>query len=225
MTRVNRTVSATAAGIAVLTTASTAMAASGEAGLPQLKIETWPSQLFWLVVIFGIGYIFMARIVTPRIGSVLEERRTRLDDDLTRAREASSEAAQTRADYEASLDAARNEAAEFARNAAADAAAKADKEGAKAAKKMATKIAAAETKLAAARSEAESNINFIRSQSSLPVFAGFGIKTLDDAYNLSKISDGIVIGSSLVEMIHNQSDQKEFENIYNYLRKIAEAIN
>ena len=58
MTRVNRTVSATAAGIAVLMTASTAIAASGEAGLPQLKIETWPSQIFWLVVIFGVGYIF-----------------------------------------------------------------------------------------------------------------------------------------------------------------------
>ena len=167
MTRVNRTVSATAAGIAVLTTASTAMAASGEAGLPQLKIETWPSQLFWLVVIFGIGYIFMARIVTPRIGSVLEERRTRLDDDLTRAREASSEAAQTRADYEASLDAARNEAAEFARNAAADVAAKADKEGAKAAKKMATKIAAAETKLATARSEAEGNIVAVAAEAAI----------------------------------------------------------
>ena len=167
MTRVNRTVSATAAGIAVLMTASTAIAASGEAGLPQLKIETWPSQIFWLVVIFGVGYIFMERVVTPRIGSVLEERRTRLDDDLTRAREASSEAGQTRADYEASLDAARNEAAEFARNAAADAAAKADKEGAKAAKKMATKIAAAETKLAAARSEAEGNIVAVAAEAAI----------------------------------------------------------
>ena len=167
MTRVNRTVSATAAGIAVLMTASTAIAASGEAGLPQLKIETWPSQIFWLVVIFGVGYIFMERVVTPRIGSVLEERRTRLDDDLTRAREASSEAGQTRADYEVSLDAARNEAAEFARNAAADAAAKADKEGAKAAKKMATKIAAAETKLAAARSEAEGNIVAVAAEAAI----------------------------------------------------------
>ena len=167
MNRVNRTVSATAAGIAVLMTASRAMAASGGAGLPQLKIETWPSQIFWLVVIFGVGYIFMERVVTPRIGTVLEERRTRLDDDLTRAREASSEAAQTRADYESSLDAARNEAAEFARNAAADAAANADKEGAKAAKKMATRIAAAETKLAAARSEAEGNIVAVAAEAAI----------------------------------------------------------
>ena len=168
MTRVNRTAPAIIAGIAVLTFASAAHAAGdGEAGLPQLKIETWPSQLFWLVVIFGVGYIFMARVVTPRIGSVLEERRSRLDDDLNRARDASAEAAQTRADYEASLDAARNDAAEFARNAAADAAAKSEKEGAKAAKKMATKIAAAETKLAAARSEAEGNIVAVAAEAAM----------------------------------------------------------
>tara|TARA_B100000686_G_C16623359_1_gene880448 strand:- start:215 stop:1012 length:798 start_codon:yes stop_codon:yes gene_type:complete len=73
--------------------------------------------------------------------------------------------------------------------------------------------------------EAKRNINYVRSQTTLPVFAGFGIKTPDDAHNLSKISDGIVIGSSLVQMIHDQSDQKEFKNIYNYLNKISDAIN
>ena len=73
-------------------------------------------------------------------------------------------------------------------------------------------------------SEAESNINYIRSQTSLPIFAGFGIKTPDDASNLSKISDGVVIGSSIVEMIHNQSSQKEFKKIYNYLNEISKAI-
>ena len=78
-------------------------AGDSAAGLPQLKIETWPSQLFWLAVIFGLGYVFMSRVVTPRIGTVLEERRSRLDDDLTRAREASAEAATTRAEYELSL--------------------------------------------------------------------------------------------------------------------------
>ena len=74
-------------------------------------------------------------------------------------------------------------------------------------------------------SEAENNINYIRSQTSLPIFAGFGIKTPDDASNLSKISDGVVIGSSLVEMIHNLSSQKKFKNIYNYLNEISKAIS
>jgi len=149
------------------TATSAAYAAGGEAGLPQLKIGTWPSQLFWLVVIFGIGYIFMARVVTPRIGSILEERRTRLDEDLARAREASTEAAQTRTDYEASLEQARNEAAEFARGAAAEAQAKADSAEKKAAKKMATKIGKAESALAEARAEGEKNLTDIAAEAAI----------------------------------------------------------
>ena len=146
-------------------------AGDSEPGLPQLKVDTWPSQLFWLAVVFGIGYIFMARVVTPRIGSVLEERRTRLDDDLTRAREASAEAAQTRTEYEASLDEARSDAAEFARKAAADAQAKADAAESKAGKRMATKIGKAETKLAADRAEAEGNITAIAAEAAIDTAA------------------------------------------------------
>ena len=133
-------------------------AGDAEPGLPQLKVETWPSQLFWLAVIFAVGYIFMSRVVTPRIGSVLEERRARLDDDLTRAREASAEAATTRAEYEASLEEARSQAAEFARNASAKAQANADAAEARAAKRMAAKVGKAEDKLAKDRAEAESNL-------------------------------------------------------------------
>jgi len=146
-------------------------AGDAEPGLPQLKVDTWPSQLFWLAVVFGVGYIFMARVVTPRIGSVLEERRTRLDDDLTRAHEASAEAAQTRSEYEASLEEARAEAAEFARTAAAEAHAKAEAAEAKAAKRMATRIGKAETKLAADRAEAEGNITAIAAEAAIDTAA------------------------------------------------------
>jgi F-type H+-transporting ATPase subunit b len=157
----------TALMMVLATATSAAYAAGGEAGLPQLKIGTWPSQLFWLVVIFALGYVFMARVVTPRIGSVLEERRSRLDEDLSRAREASAEAAQTRTDYEASLDEARNEAAEFARTAASEAQTKAEAAEAKAAKRMATKIGKAETALAEARAEAEGNLMAIAAEAAI----------------------------------------------------------
>ena len=157
---------------AVLATAilapSTVMAAGGESqGLPQLDISTWPSQVFWLVVVFAIGYVFISRMVTPKIGSVLEERRDRLEDDLGRAREASAEASQVRADYEAALESARNEAAEFSRKAANEAQHAADQANAKAAKKMATKVANAETKLAAARAEAEENLVAVATEAAM----------------------------------------------------------
>src|SRR6056300_1233286 len=69
------------------------LAAGGEAtGLPQLDITTWPNQLFWLVVTFGIGYIIMSRMITPRIGNVIEQRGRTIQDDLNRAKEAEAEA-------------------------------------------------------------------------------------------------------------------------------------
>ena len=95
---------------------ATALAAgASEPGLPQLDIATWPSQLFWLVVLFAAGYLVMATIVTPRIGTVLEERRRTVEGDLDKARHASTEAATIREKYEADLNKARGEAADVAR--------------------------------------------------------------------------------------------------------------
>ena len=45
---------------------------------------------------------------------------------------------------------------------------------------------------------------------------GFGIKSVEDASTLA-CSDGIVIGSSIVEMIADESKSKEFGRIGNIL--------
>jgi tryptophan synthase alpha chain len=73
--------------------------------------------------------------------------------------------------------------------------------------------------------EINTNITNIRKHTSLPVLAGFGIKTASDAHKLSQIADGVVIGSVLVEMIHQQSAQKDYKKIYTYLNEISAAIN
>ena len=97
-------------GLLIVGLAMPMSARAAGAGLPQLDINTWPSQLFWLVVLFGAGYLVMAKIVTPRIGAVLEERRQTVNGDLEKARNASAEAAKIRADYESDLENARSEA-------------------------------------------------------------------------------------------------------------------
>ncbi|MBT6123412.1 MAG: F0F1 ATP synthase subunit B' [Candidatus Puniceispirillum sp.] len=130
-------------------------------GLPQLDVTTWPSQIFWLIVLFAVGYVIMSRIVTPRIGTVLEERRKRLDDDLAKAREASEDAAKIRAGYEETLEIARTEAAAFAKDAAVKATQSVEAANAKLSKKLATKAQAAEAKLAKARAEAMENLNAV----------------------------------------------------------------
>ena len=155
-------------GLGLAVTGEQALAARpSEAGLPQLDISTWPSQIFWLVVIFGVGYMMMAKVVTPKIGTVLEDRRTRLNGDLDKAREASAEAAKIRAEYEADLEAARNDAAAFARQAAAEAAENAVAVEGKANKKLASKLSSAEKKLAKAKAEAMENLNTVATEAAL----------------------------------------------------------
>jgi F-type H+-transporting ATPase subunit b len=159
------------AGLLIAGLAMPMSAQAAGAGLPQLDISTWPSQLFWLVVLFTAGYILMAKFVTPRIGSVLEERRAKLDEDLGKARSASEDAARIRAEYEADLDAARSAAAETAKQAAAEATKQAEANDAKIAKKLAEKVAKAEAKLATARSEAMANLNNVAAEAALAAVA------------------------------------------------------
>ncbi|MGB2095938.1 MAG: F0F1 ATP synthase subunit B' [Candidatus Puniceispirillaceae bacterium] len=159
------------AGLLIAGLAMPMSAQAAGAGLPQLDISTWPSQLFWLVVLFTAGYILMAKFVTPRIGSVLEERRAKLDEDLGKARSASEDAARIRAEYEADLDVARTAAAETAKQAAAEATKQAEASDAKIAKKLAEKVAKAEAKLATARSEAMANLNNVAAEAALAAVA------------------------------------------------------
>ena len=153
-------------------------AGASEPGLPQLDIATWPSQLFWLVVLFGAGYVVMAKMVTPRIGAVLEERRQTLDGDLEKARNASADAAKTRAEYESDLEKARSDAAEFAKQAAMEATKKAEAADAKVARKLADKVASAEAALAKAKTEALANLNDVAAEAAMDAVAALaGIKT------------------------------------------------
>ena len=171
-------VTAIAVSLPAFWSAQAFAAGANEPGLPQLDIATWPSQLFWLVLLFGAGYLIMAKIVTPRIGAVLEERRVTLDGDLEKARTASSDAAKIRADYENSLEKARNEAAKFAKQATVEASKKADDADAKVARRLADKVAKAEDKLAKAKSNAMDNLNDIAAEAAIDAITVLtGIKT------------------------------------------------
>lgn len=153
-------------------------AGAREPGLPQLDITTWPSQLFWLVVLFGAGYLVMAKMVTPRIGAVLEERRNTLNGDLEKARNASADAAKIRDDYENEIEKARNKAAEYAKQVAVETAKKADDADAKITQKLADKVAKAEAKLSVAKISALGNLNDVAVEAAVEAVAALaGIKT------------------------------------------------
>ena len=63
--------------------------------------------------------------------------------------------------------------------------------------------------------ELETSINLIRSESNLPIVAGFGIKSRKDVENISAFTDGVVVGSSIVNIIKDNILDKK-----NMLEKI-----
>ena len=73
--------------------------------------------------------------------------------------------------------------------------------------------------------EIEQNISKIRQYTSIPTLAGFGIKTPSDAKILAKCADGVIVGSSIVEMIDAAKETKDFSKIEEYLKDLNRAIN
>lgn len=163
---------------ALILSASSAYAAGeSSGGLPQLDFTTWPTQIFWLVVTFALAYVLMWRVVTPRIASVLEERHSRLDDDMQRAKQAADEAEAMRISFEKTLADARAEAQEKTRSTLAAAVAEAEKKDAAVAKHLATKIGKAEAKIVEARDAALAELDDVAATSAADAVSSLaGIK-------------------------------------------------
>ena len=56
---------------------------AAEAGMPQLDPTYWFSQAFWLILIFSLLYISIAKFFIPKIKDNLEDRENKIKDDLT----------------------------------------------------------------------------------------------------------------------------------------------
>tara|TARA_B100001142_G_scaffold121801_1_gene123741 strand:+ start:436 stop:1056 length:621 start_codon:yes stop_codon:yes gene_type:complete len=135
---------------------ATASDASGPK-LPQLDIETYASQIFWLIVTFIVLYFLVAKIAMPRIAEVLEGRQERIEDDLDKAETLKKEAYLVRVEYEKALSSAREEAHEATRRAQEEIAKHGAEVEALANQKVANMLKDAEDRIDAARTEVSSN--------------------------------------------------------------------
>ena len=55
---------------------------AAEAGMPQLDPKYWASQAFWLILVFSVLYISIAKFYLPKIKNNLDNRENRIKDDL-----------------------------------------------------------------------------------------------------------------------------------------------
>ena len=58
---------------------------AAEAGMPQLDPKYWASQAFWLILVFSILYISIAKFYLPKIKKNLDNRESKIKEDLDEA--------------------------------------------------------------------------------------------------------------------------------------------
>ena len=78
--------------------ASTETPKQAPGGFPPFKTETFPSQIFWLVVCFAFLFVVLWRVAGPRINGVITSRRSTINADIAAADQARGDAEQASAD-------------------------------------------------------------------------------------------------------------------------------
>ena len=54
-------------------------------GMPQLNPEFWISQIFWLIITFGILFVVLSKLILPKISANLELRKSQILDNIEAA--------------------------------------------------------------------------------------------------------------------------------------------
>ena len=129
--------------------------------MPQLHFHTFPSQLFWLAITFVALYWALSKLALPRIERIIEERRNRLDEDLEKAAQMKSEAEAVIHAYQKALTDARLSAQAVVKETADRLAAEAAERQRAANTEIANRTAEAETRIAAAKTQALGEVRTI----------------------------------------------------------------
>jgi len=94
--------------VGIFTTCKTYLLAA-EAGMPQLDPTYWPSQAFWLILIFTFLYLALSKMFIPKIKESIDDRENKIKDDLDEAQKLKSVAEERLKEYEITIENAKKE--------------------------------------------------------------------------------------------------------------------
>ena len=135
--------------------------AGHESNFPPFDPATFPSQLVWLAITFGLFYLFLQKVVVPRIGGILEVRSGRIAQDLDQAARLKDEADAAVAAYEQELAEAKGRANAIGQEARDAAKAEAEAARKKVEAGLDAKLAEAEGRIATIKSAAMKDVGAI----------------------------------------------------------------
>lgn len=128
---------------------------------PPFDPSTFAPQLIWLVLTFGALYLLLSRIALPRIGSVLGERKDRIERDLGDAERMKAETDAALKAYESSLATARGRAQSLAKETRDKLAAEIEQSRQQADQQNAAKVADMEKRIAETKARALASVGDI----------------------------------------------------------------
>jgi F-type H+-transporting ATPase subunit b len=161
----------------VMLVAETAVDASAEGGevhasteahggehpevFPPFDPSSFGTQLIWLAITFAILYFAMSKLALPRIGSILDDRKARIDGDLSAADAARQKTDAAIAAYEAAHAAARKKSQAIAEETRNDIKADIDAKRKAVEADLSRKVADAEASIQATKTEALGHVSEI----------------------------------------------------------------
>ncbi len=86
---------------------------SESGGMPQLNPEFWISQIFWLILTFGILFIVLSKLILPKISESLEKRKSQILENISSAEKQREESENKIKEYEKIILDAKNQAKNY----------------------------------------------------------------------------------------------------------------
>lgn len=131
--------------------------------MPQLDFATWPPQIIWLVITFGILYLVVSKFALPKIGGAIESRQNRIASDLDEAQRLKDDSEKAIAAYETALAEAKAKAHAIAQQTRDTLKAEIEAERATLDAQLNERLADAEARIAATKAEALKSVEQVAS--------------------------------------------------------------
>lgn len=151
--------------------------------MPQIAqiAATYASQIFWLLIVFGLIYFGIGKGMLPKIEATVEARDQKIASDLAAAEAARIKADETEAAYRAKMDDARNAALRAKADAKSAATLEAEQKVKAVDAELAEKMASADTALKAAQAKALAEIESVAAEAAQEIVAKVSGLTVDKA--------------------------------------------
>jgi F-type H+-transporting ATPase subunit b len=170
------------------TTESTAAEGGHQGAFPPMDATTFPSQIFWLVVFFGLLYLLMSRLALPKMAAVLANRHKTIESDLAKATALKNETETAIQAYEKALADARAKAQGIAAETRAKMSAEMDAERAGLEKKIGAKTAEAESRIATAKAQAMKDVGEVAAETAAEIVSELTGATVSKAEAVKAIA-------------------------------------